>query len=396
MREVNRSLVLDVLRDGGEMSRVEVARRTRLSKPTVSAIVDALLGDGLVLEVGTGPSQARGGRPPTLLAFNDTQVAYGGVHLGAHHSRVVLADGRGRTLLESGFETPQGDVDATLQAVGEAVLHTARRAGAGSTRLGACGVAVAGIVDTQAGRCRDSAALGWRDVDVRTPLESTLGMPVVLTSTLNAAAFAEGRLGRAAGLRTFAHVHAGTGVDAAILVDGVPLQGAAQMAGGIGHCTVDDRGPHCECGAQGCLQTVASAAAVSARVAHELVRGEESLLRRYRGALDGAVVAQAAYEGDALAVRVMQDAGRMLGRAVAYIVNLIDPDCVVIAGPLVHARDVLLDAVRDEAARHARRHHVTVECSSLGQRAPLLGTVQLAMAHGTPSYRIVGRSAGRR
>lgn len=396
MREVNRSLVLDVLRDGGEMSRVEVSRRTRLSKPTVSAIVDALLGDGLVLEVGTGPSQARGGRPPTLLAYNDTQVACGGVHVGAHHSRVALADGRGRTLHETGFDTPQGDPAATLQAVAQAVQHAVKRAGVDGTRLGACGVTVAGSVDTQAGRCLHSTALGWHDVDVRTPLESALGMPVVVTSALNASAYAEGRLGRAADMRSFAYVHAGSDVDAAIVVDGVAVQGATQMAGGIGHCTVDDNGPQCDCGARGCLQTVASVAAVTARAAEALARGEGSLLRRYRGALDGAVVAQAAYEGDALAVRVVQDAGRMLGRGIAYMVNLLDPGCVVIAGPLVHAREVLVDAVRDEAARHARRHQVSIECSSLGLRAPLLGTVQLAMAHGTPSYRIVGRTAGRR
>jgi len=395
-REVNRSLVLDVLREGGVLSRVDLARRTRLSKPTVSVIVDELLRDGVVREVGLGPSQPRGGRPPALLVFNDSLSSYAGIQLGPRLLRVAVADGVGRVLVDTACDTPRGSAQHVVRKAVQQVRTALGRARVDAGRLSACGVTVAGVVDTEWGHCIDAPALGWQDVDLRGAVEASLDVPVVVAPAVAAATVAEGRLGRAAGHHTYALVHAGRAVDAGIVIDGALLHGHSGRAGGLGHCTVVDDGPLCHCGNRGCLDTVASVTAVVAHAAAALSRGEPSALHRYRGALDGAVVAQAAGEGDDLAGTLVRNAGRMLGRGVAYLLNLLDPGMVVVGGPLAHAGPLFFDAVHDGAAEHVPRRTPLIEPAALGANAPLLGIVQLAVEHGTPSYRIVGRDAVRR
>jgi predicted NBD/HSP70 family sugar kinase len=377
MREVNRTLVLDALRQGGEMSRVELARRTRLSKPTVSSIVDLLIKEGTVLEVGMGRSQPQGGRPPALLVYNETRCAYAGIQLGGHLTHVAVADGLGRLLAEDSAEAPRDDPPGAARQAVRLLRRVLARERIALERVGACGVAVAGPADEA----------------LRDPVERALGVPVVVVNATAAATVAEGRLGRAVGQRSYAYLHAGRSVEAGIVLEGRLLPGRSGLAGGLGHCAVVEDGPACRCGNRGCLEAVASADAVTMAATEALRAGAGGVLSRYRRALDGAVIAQAADEGDELARRLVRDAGLLLGRGLAYLLNLLDLGMVVVGGPLVRAGEVYVDAVREGAAGHAPAGVPAVEAALLSTQAPMLGVVQLALEHGTPSYRIVGRRA---
>jgi len=333
MREVNRSLVLDVLREGGQMSRVDVARRTSLSKPTVSSIVEALIRENAVLEVGVGHSQPRGGRPPALLLFNGALSAYAGVCLGDDDVHVGVADGMGRLLGESLLQSDDAlDVAST-------VLALMRRAGVEASRLRGCAIA-AMPSDARAAQVRDA-------------VDRQLGVAAVVVSSVAAATLAEGHSGAAAGRHSYLYLHAGRCVDAGVVVDGVLLRGTGDRAADIAHLVVDEDGPQCSCGNRGCLGV----------------------------ALRGATVRQA---------------GALLGRAAAAMVTLLDPGMVVCGGPLLRDAHELFATLRDTVMQRAPRHEAAVVRAHLGVEAALLGSVQMAVEQDTRSYRIVGREAARR
>jgi glucokinase-like ROK family protein len=390
MREVNRSLLLDLLRSGGEMSRVDLARRTSLSKPTVSSIVEELVAEGLAREVGTRPSLTGGGRPPALLSYNESAEAYAGIQFGVHTTHVALADGRGGLLQQRHRPARPGDAERGILDAAEMVGELLDGLAMPRTRLKGAGVAVPGLVNSSTGDCPLAPNLGWRDVPVRSLVERALGVDASVHNSSLMAARAEGREGAAAAADCFVWVYAGTGIGAGIIDQRRPLLGDQGFSGEIGHSPVVDEGPLCACGNAGCLETVASTAAIVRAVEAAVDRGEPSSLAPQRGTLDAAAVTGAARAGDRLAMRVVEQAGDHLGRGISYLTNVLNPALVVVGGPLVQAGDVYLDAVRRSFRRHTlAAAAVPVVATRLGADAPLIGAVQTTLERRTASYRIV-------
>src|SRR4051794_14417704 len=187
MREVNRSLVLAVVKEGGRVSRASIARATTLAKPTVSAIVDELIADGLVREVGTGTTATSGGRPPIMLEYNAASQFVLGVHIGARRTTVEVADGSGGEVARRQFETPSGPAAEALAAI----AARARAAVPSGADLSAVGVVLPGLTDFHRGVCLLAPNLGWRDVPVAELLTLELGVPVHVHNAGQAAAVAE-------------------------------------------------------------------------------------------------------------------------------------------------------------------------------------------------------------
>src|SRR4051812_33966693 len=163
IREVNRSIILDLVRRGGRISRTELARRSKLTKPTVSAIVDELIDDGVVREVGFGESVAGGGRPARLLEFNDASAAYLGIHFGVRATTVALADARGVIRQLRGRPSLLGSPARSLRAVKPLVTEVLALAKVPHGRLEYAGATVPGLVDQETGICVLAPNLGWRD-----------------------------------------------------------------------------------------------------------------------------------------------------------------------------------------------------------------------------------------
>jgi len=389
MREVNRSIVLDILREGRPVSRVELARRTRLSKPTVSSIVEDLVGDGLVREVGVDPSLHRTGRPPSLLVYNERAVAFAGIQFGVSTTHVAVADGLGAIVASETVPAVRGDARQSVRDAQKALRQAIARSGMRREQIRAAGVAVPGLVDPQTGACTIAPNLDWHDAPIQDLVQSALGVSAVVANSTHAAAMAEARL-RGEEHRVLVWVYAGSGVGAGIVLDGALFTGATGYAGELGHSPVVENGLRCSCGNRGCLETVASSGAI-VRHASELVRsGADGGLRRRRRGLSADVVAELAAQGDGSAVAVMREAGEHLGRGIAYLANVLSPSLVVLGGPLVMMSETYVDAVRDSVARHALpAEAVRVEVTAVGPDAPLLGVLQLAMGSATPSYRVL-------
>ncbi|MEJ2558210.1 MAG: ROK family transcriptional regulator [Anaerolineae bacterium] len=345
MRELNKSLVLKVIREERPISRAEIAKRTRLSRSTVSAIVDKLLESEFIREQGVGKS--RGGRRPILLDFNPRAGFVVGLDIGAAHLLAVVADLQATLLvtLEEPFSIEVGPEKGLAQAV--QIVETAlEKANVLRPRVLGVGVAVPGPVDYAAGMVVSPPIMpGWDRVPIRDRLQGTLGLPVYLDNDANLGALGEYAYGAGKNVSNLAYIKIGTGIGCGLIVDGRIYRGQRGYAGEIGHLTIDENGPPCRCGSFGCLESMASAEAIVRRAEMAMQAGQQTSLSQHRR-LTATDIARAARERDALSQQLFEEAGRHIGVALAGLINLFNPGRVIIGVGADETSELLLDPVQ--------------------------------------------------
>jgi glucokinase-like ROK family protein len=399
MRELNRSLVLDLIKHRSPISRAAIAKATDLAKPTVSAIVDDLVQEGLVREIGMGQPTTGGGRPPILLEFNARSQFVVGVHVGVRRTTIVVADAQGAEVGRMQSPTPKRKPAEMLAKLSANITATLKDAGVPAKRLAAVGVCVPGLVDFDAGVCLLAPNLGWKDVDIRTPLEAALKVPVFVHNTAQAAAVAENLEGAGQGSNNMVLLYVGSGIGAGIVSDGRLFHGAGGIAGEIGHCTMVGATERCNCGKVGCLETVATGPAIVAAAQRALAGGAKSSLSAVAGGngkgLTAEAIAEAAAEGDKLALQILGNTGRQLGIAASWLVNMLNPELLVVGGGLAEAGEPLLESLREtvqEMALPQSARRVQITTSALGQDAEPRGAVLLALQYSETYFRVVFQS----
>ena len=258
-------------------------------------------------------------------------------------------------------------VVANLLAVSEDLARTAE---ALDHEVVAAGVVVPGVVDEDRGVAVDSSNIGWRDVPLRTLLRQRLDVPVYLGHDVRGGALAEARRGAATGRRNFVFLPIGTGIGAALVIDGHPYSGANYAAAEVGHIVVRRDGDPCVCGGVGCLETLASASAIARR--HSDLTGRPD---------EGAVaVAARVRAGEAAAVRVWDEAVDALADALTTVGTLFDPEVIVIGGGLGGAGPLLSAPLRDGLAKRAHsRTSPQLAHALLGDEAGCVGAALFAL-----------------
>ena len=321
IRDLNRSAILALIGSQGPIARVEIARRLSLSAATVTEVTRDLVADGLIRVVDQAASS--GGRPPLLLGLVAEAAHALGVKIAPDHIAIVQVNLDGEILKRS--ETP---FDALRpDALGRLVdlLRTAVEAADG-TRLLGIGLGVPGTVDAQRGVV-DAPILGWRSIALGQALRDQLGIPVLIDNDVNTLAVAERLYGRGRNAENFLTVTIGRGVGLGIVVGGDVYRGARGGAGEFGHVPIVENGPLCECGMRGCLESlVADPALVGTAIQAGLLDAGVSIhdgIDRLRGLAD---------DGHAEARRIYAEAGSILGRAVAGLVNVLSPQVVILSG----------------------------------------------------------------
>lgn len=391
MRELNRSLVLDLIKKRSPISRAELAEASSLAKPTVSVIVEDLLASGIVRENGVGRSTREGGRPPVLLEFDALSQCLVGVHIGVTTTTIVLADALGQEFHRTSMPTGRGRAQRMLERTARAVQETIREAGI-EGRSVAVGVCIPGLTDVSTGVCRLAPALGWVEVPVRDIVQRVVDAPVYVHNTAQAAAVAETVEGAAMGADEVALLYLGSGVGSGLLTGGRLLPGATGLAGEIGHCPVRGSDEPCACGRRGCLEAVASGLALARSAERAVAAGRDTALREHAGEITVAQIAAAGEAGDALSAELLTEAGELLGLAATWLLNITNPTVLVLSGGMVAAGDLLLQPLRDVIAERTLPQvgeAVDVRLSLLGPDAEVRGAVLLAMQYSETYYRLV-------
>lgn len=292
------------------------------------------------------------------------------VDIGGTRIKASLVDRALGVRAETTTPTPAGLGTGLGPAVAAVVADLVTRVPVGrALEVVGCGVVVPGIVDEARGIGVRSVNLGWSDLDIRSVLAAQLGMPVAVGHDVRAGLLAEARLGAAVGERDAAFVPLGTGIAAALLLDGRVVHGAG-YAGELGHVVIDPDGPVCPCGQRGCLELLASASAVELRYA--AAAGTRHTARE---------VAALAAAGDPQASTVWREAVRALGAALTIVVTLTGVRTIVVGGGLAQSGEQLLAPLRtDLAARFTFQRMPRVVGAALGDRAGALGAACLAWA----------------
>nr|WP_303710362.1 ROK family protein [Kutzneria buriramensis]WKX09110.1 ROK family protein [Kutzneria buriramensis] len=322
----------------GPVARSTIARLTGLSPASVTDYCARFARAGLIRECAA-PRQSKGvGRPHVPVDLDDSRFVVGAIHVAVPYTTVALLDLRGRVVAERQLKHVAGAVEPgqvlTRAADGLATLLD----GAPECRPLGIGVAVGGWVDRDSGTVVAHPLLGWRDVPVRDVVGAHTGLPVHVDGHARALVNAERLFGRARGSRSVLHLFVGNVVDAAFATHDEVHHGPRSQAGAIAHLPVPGGTEVCECGRTGCLQAELS---------------ERTLCRRAReaGVTDGVnpmhVVAAAA-DGDLAAAGLLVDRARRVGRAVGLLLDVLNPETVVVTEIGVLHREDCLSALRDE------------------------------------------------
>ena len=371
-----RARVVRVLAETGAASRAELARLTALAPSTISAIVGELEADGLVTEAGDQSAQATLGRPPVLVALSRSAGVAVGIDFGKRHLRVALAALSHSILAERheplAADVPAAEVIPRAVALVDEVLDTA---GSQRSDVAGVGMGLPGPVHAPTGELGDSTILpGWVGVRAVEAMTAALELPVEVDNDANLGALSESMWGAGRGAAQMAYLKVATGIGAGLIIDGRPYHGAGGTAGEIGHTVVDPGGSICRCGNRGCLETMAGVPPVLA-----------ALRDAYGNDLTIDEAIARARDGDAGCRRVIADAGRAIGSAVATLCNLFNPQRIVVGGDLGAAGELLLAPLRESLGLGAIRSaadDVEVVEGALGDRAEVLGAVALGLRRG--------------
>lgn len=294
-------------------------------------------------------------------ATNDRYII--GVDLGGTNIVVgaMSADGAHEYAMHEIPTRASLGADAVVERIAQLIERVAAEtmAATGATRDAFLGVGIGspGPLDRERGLVIVTPNLGWRDFPLRDRVSDAVGLPATLDNDANCATLGEWWLGAAKGGRNVIGLTIGTGIGGGLILDGRLYHGASDAAGEIGHTTIDSTGRRCGCGNYGCLEAYASGPAIAERAREALAGGEPSAMPAMVGGdlsrLTAALVYKAAQNGDRLALEVVRETARLLGAGVANLLNIFNPDVVVLAGGVTQAGDALFEPMRTEVRRRA-------------------------------------------
>lgn len=339
MRAINRSTVLNTIKNHGPLSRTEIAKRTRLSAATVSAITAELIQSNLVFEKEAGDSS--GGRRPILLALNPRGGFVIGMKLAEDHVTGALTDLEASIVAKTTLPLPAGTVDTAIDTMAAAVDALHSSAGNLREKLLGVGVGLAGIIDHRQGELRYSPIFGWRSIPLAALLEARLQVDVRIDNDVNTLTFTELWFGRGKGVENFLTITVGRGIGLGIVVNGQVYQGLQGGVGEFGHTSFDPEGPLCACGKRGCLETYAADPGLLRMANEAQARGE--LLA---GSLTVEELCCLAESGHPTARAIYTQAGAALGLGIANLINVLNPQLIILSGEGVRAGEVLFAPMR--------------------------------------------------
>ncbi len=370
------------------ISRIELAKHTGLSPACIGGIVNRLLGKRLIVE--SGRSSSPQGRKPVSLVLRSDAAFLVGVDIGSYMLRVVVTDLLGRCIYKTEtVSSLSNGRQHVLQRTFEAIHKAVHDSGVTRSLIKGIGVAHSGVVHSENGLVlsfpRPGQMAEWKNVPLRQIFEQQFGLPTTIDDSTRMMAVAEKHFGLALDLSDFFYINVGVGIGAAIFIDGKLYRGPGGLAGEFGHMTVDEDGPFCSCGNYGCLEAVASCAAIIQGIRDALQKGADSRIYELaNGELDCItieMIAQAAKENDSLAFRVLDEAVSHIGVALADVANLLNPRVVIFGGPLFrHASEVLLGTlgrVIKQRALEKTANEIDLEVSSCGSEAAARGAAYL-------------------
>lgn len=372
IRDINRQIVLNYVREREPISRADIARETALQRSTISTIVDALQADGLIEEVGAGEST--GGRRPTLLRIRTSGVMAIGVDITPSQTIIATSNLAGRVLAEEKFPTDP-DFQKTITRVVDCVQSMARKY---QGSIEGVGVSLPGLVDTATSRVLYVPYFKWREVEMAKIITGATGLDVTIENDANAAALAELWFGRpeVSQVRDFIMVLVAEGIGTGIVFDGQIYKGQHSAAGEFGHMIIGQGGPvACSCGKYDCWEAFSSERAALARYSKMAKGGSVTC--------DFLELIERALAGERAACDALLETAHFLGIGISNLIVGFSPEAVVVGGRITRAWPLVADALGEAVERSIRRGlpSARIIASTLGDPPTLMGALSLVLAN---------------
>lgn len=383
MKELNRRLILDTIRQHGEISRAEIAKTTKLNPSTVTRIIADLIEEGFVRE--TGYADSHGGRKPILVDLVPDAAFIIGINVETNLVIGIVSNLVGDIIYNIHLPLPSHSKEDVLGAIIRAGDWLLDQAAGSDQEIIGIGVAMHGLVDSVKGIALFPPAFGWKDLPLGELLEKCFNMPVRLENNARAMALGEWWFGAGRNSTNFIALKVGYGIGSGIILNGQIFRGVDFTAGEIGHTTVTIDGPLCDCGNYGCLEALASVNALVRNAARALKSGQDSKILELAGAADAVQpqhIFTAAAQNDPLAIRLLQETGRYLGIALASLTNVLNPTKILIGGDLAPALDFILPTLTETVQTRAMEipaQRLEIRGVELGEYSPAIGAVTLIL-----------------
>lgn len=370
IRDINRQIVLNYVRERGPISRAEIAHETALQRSTISLIVEELRVDGLIEEVS---GESTGGRPPILLSLRTADAVAIGVDVGITRTIVATSDLAGRVMQQEKFETHANAVETTKLIVERANKLIKKSRGT----IEGIGISLPGVVDPDGSRLY-VPQFNWRDLPLAEQINAATRLPVTMDNDANAAAQAELWFGRPEirEVRDFILVLVEAGVGTGIVFDGQVYRGENGAAGEFGHMTIGQGAPvACAAGSRACWEAFASERAALARYSTLCGNSNGSKQPNFGRLIDLAL------QGEDAAQNALKETAYYLGVGIANLIEGLAPEAVIVGGPIVRAWPIISEEIKSavEATICRGLPSTKIIASTLGPEPTLMGAISLVL-----------------
>lgn len=390
MKSVNKTIVLNKIRKSAPISRAQIAKETELTPPTVSSIVKDLMEQGLIVESESGHSS--GGRKPTMLRIHQQAFYVIGLDAGPDTVDCIVSDLGGRVVGRSSarIHLPTTE-DAFLDMLKDCIATIIKTTSLNPAHTLGIGVAMHGVVNVETGTALYAPNLNITNIPIKESLEEAFDLEVLVENDARAMALGEAWFGNHEETGSMLAVNFGRGVGAGMIMNGDLYHGAKDIAGEVGHMTIDINGEVCACGNKGCLQTLATGDAIGRRAVSvgagadtfaklDAVAGTPGMGGESGQAMTGEAVYERALLGESDYVQVLEQTGDIIGIALTNLIHIMNPEKIVLGGGVMNAEKFLIPRITQAIEKRAltpEAKQTNLSVSILGDDATLLGAISL-------------------
>lgn len=374
MKSVNRSIILNKIRTDSPISRAQIAKETKLTPPTVSSNVKTLIEQGIVVESTLGESQ--GGRKPTMLLINHEEFYVIGIDVDPHVIDYVVANIAGNIITRTSSQITTPITNSEFLTILKGGIHQLMaETSINVEKMIGIGVAMHGVVEVETGISLIAPNMGLTNIPIQEELETEFELDVKVENDARAMALGESWFGHHGEIDNMLAVNLGRGVGAGIIINGQLFHGAQDIAGEVGHMTIDIHGEICECGNRGCLQTFATGSAI-AKQAEKVLSEVDSF------SITGEKVYELASAGNKECIEILENTGSMIGIGLTNLIHILNPNKIVLGGGVMKSSKFILPAIAasiEQRALTPRAKKTEVVVSELGDDATISGAVALIL-----------------
>lgn len=382
LKEINKKNILRLVLEIGPISRIDISKQLKISRPTTSAYISELIKEDLIEEIGKGDSNPSGGKKAVLLQFNSRAGYILGAMIGVNNIRIALTDLRSNIIEIIKIPTEEWlGPDAVIDKLVKNLKKIIRISGVNKEEIIGIGIGATGLVDSGKGLVIFSPNLDrWNDIKLKEIVEEKIGLPTFIENECRVQAIAEKKYGLAKNIKNFVCVETGAGIGTGVFIDNKLVTGDKGMAGEVGHIITNLAGDRmCHCGNKGCLETLCSISSLIDDIMADIKKSErfsdygsnrlktEDLYRLYE-------------QDKEMITRNVEKNAEYLGIGISNTIKMFNPELIIIHGEMIKFGNKYLSKVKESVSKNTFpkvKDNYNIQFSKLGENVGLIGATSI-------------------